>query len=192
MLIILLNARLFQAISGKRGSLIMTNKINFADFSDKNVVSGLERILILDKSQFEGLPQGKIKLDGVKISLVDNDNKSTNIENVRYYEFNGTDVAQIDAINSVKGLSEALKKQMIANVPRVYFRVLINDRDGNLLDNAQENFEFITSNSLDTAPNNKVLDGLDWAVTWQYLDSYHNILSLVVLSLKGVKVTLDK
>lgn len=170
----------------------MTNKINFADFSDKNVVSGLERILILDKSQFEGLPQGKIKLDGVKISLVDNDNKSTNIENVRYYEFNGTDVAQIDAINSVKGLSEALKKQMIANVPRVYFRVLINDRDGNLLDNAQENFEFITSNSLDTAPNNKVLDGLDWAVTWQYLDSYHNILSLVVLSLKGVKVTLDK
>lgn len=192
MLIILLNARLFQAISGKRGSLIMTNKINFADFSDKNVVSGLERTLILDKSQFEGLPQGKIKLDGVKISLVDNDNKSTNIENVRYYEFNGTDVAQIDAINSVKGLSEALKKQMIANVPRVYFRVLINDRDGNLLDNAQENFEFITSNSLDTAPNNKVLDGLDWAVTWQYLDSYHNILSLVVLSLKGVKVTLDK
>lgn len=192
MLIILLNARLFQAISGKRGSLIMTNKINFADFSDKNVVSGLERTLILDKSQFEGLPQGKIKLDGVKISLVDNDNKSTNIENVRYYEFNGTDVAQIDAINSVKGLSEALKKQMIANVPRVYFRVLINDRDGNLLDNAQENFEFITSNSLDTAPNNKVLDGLNWAVTWQYLDSYHNILSLVVLSLKGVKVTLDK
>ena len=81
---------------------------------------------------------------------------------------------------------------MIANVPRVYFRVLINDRDGNLLDNAQENFEFITSNSLDTAPNNKGLDGLDWAVTWQYLDSYHNILSLVVLSLKGVKVTLDK
>lgn len=192
MLIILLNARLFQAISGKRGSLIMTNKINFADFSDKNVVSGLERTLILDKSQFEGLPQGKIKLDGVKISLVDNDNKSTNIENVRYYEFNGTDVAQIDAINSVKGLSEALKKQMIANVPRVYFRVLINDRDGNLLDNAQENFEFITSNSLDTASNNKVLDGLNWAVTWQYLDSYHNILSLVVLSLKGVKVTLDK
>lgn len=192
MLIILLNARLFQAISGKRGSLIMTNKINFADFSDKNVVSGLERTLILDKSQFEGLPQGKIKLDGVKISLVDNDNKSTNIENVRYYEFNGTDVAQIDAINSVKGLSEALKKQMIANVPRVYFRVLINDRDGNLLDNAQENFEFITSNSLDTAPNNKVLDGLNWAVTWQYLDSYHNILSLVVLSFKGVKVTLDK
>ena len=170
----------------------MTKKINFADFSDKNVVSGLERTLVLDKSQFEGLPEGKIKLDGVKISLIDNNTKSTNIENVRYYEFTGMDVSQIDAINSVKGLSEALKKQMIANVPRVYFRVLINGRDGSLLDNAQENFEFITTNSLDTTPNNKVLDGLNWAVTWQYLDNYHNVLSLVVPSLKGAKVTNDK
>ena len=37
-------------------------KINFSDFSDKNVVSGLRRKLLLDSTQFEGIPEGKVQL----------------------------------------------------------------------------------------------------------------------------------
>lgn len=167
----------------------MTDLINFKDFSDKNVVSGLERTLVLDKSQFEGIPTGIVTLTAVKISRVDNDSKSTNFDNVKYYEFAGKDQAQIDAINAVKGLAPAMLKQMVANVPTVYFRVNIRDSKGVVHDNAQANFDFIQIHSLDTAPNNKKLNGLNFEVTWQYLDSYHNVLSLVVRNFDKVKVS---
>lgn len=162
-------------------------KINFNDFEDKNVVSIYERNLYLDKSQFEGLPTGKIKLDGVKISKVDTKSESINFDNVKYYEFSGRDVAQIEAIEAVKGLATALKSQMIANVPRVYFRILVNDK---LTDKAlaKSNFDFITEYSLDVNAKDKVLNGLKFEVTWKFSDQYHDVLGLVVPDLTGVKV----
>lgn len=160
-------------------------KINFSDFSDKNVVSGLRRSLLLDTSQFEGIPAGKVQLKMVKPSKIDAKNTSTNIENLKYIEFQAVDLSQIESIKAVKGLTESMRDQMIANIPRVYFRV---DLQGGNADNAQENFKFIVANNLESAPNNKILEGLKFGVTWQYDDPYHDVLGLVVTSFEGVKV----
>lgn len=160
-------------------------KINFSDFSDKNVVSGLRRKLLLDSTQFEGIPEGKVQLKEVKLSKIDTGNTSENLENLKYIEFQAVDLSQIESIKAVKGLAESMRNQMIANIPRVYFRV---DLQGGNADNAQENFNFIVANNLESAPTNKILTGLKFGVTWQFEDQYHDVLGLVVTDFNGVKV----
>lgn len=159
------------------------DKINFSDFRDKNIVSGLQRTLLLDQSQFEGLPS-EVLLKSAKVSRMDSDNSSETLDNVKYVEFSGVDQGQIDAIDKVTGIPDALKKQMLANIPPVYFRVNIK---GGKADNAKDNYDFIVANGL-TTPEGILLKNITWGVTWQYATSYNDILGLVVPDLTGVKL----
>lgn len=161
-------------------------KVNYSDFSDKNVVSSLQRTLYLDKDQFEGLPKGEIELKDVKISKIKPDEGNT-LENIKYYKFSALDIAQIRSVEKVaSALPENVKKQVLSNIPRVYFRVVLN---GGSAENAQNLFNFITSHNLDESVNGITLSGIDWKVIWCYEDSYHDVLTLVIDNFDKVKLS---
>lgn len=173
----------------------MDTKISYGDFSDKDVVSGLERILFLDKSQFEDLPEKEVKLKSVRVVKLDNDDKSERIDNIRYYDFTGENKAQREAVTAngkKSGMSQSMIDGFLRLIPKVKFRVEINDSDGKLLPGAQERYNFLVENGLIDAPNNQILSNLNYGVTWRYLDAYHNVLGLVVPDFKGVKVANGK
>lgn len=175
--------------------LLMDTKISYGDFSDKDVVSGLERILCLDKSQFEDLPEKEVKLKSVRVVKLDNDDKSERIDNIRYYDFTGENKAQREAVTAngkKSGMSQSMIDGFLRLIPKVKFRVEINDSDGKLLPGAQERYNFLVENGLIDAPNNQILSNLNYGVTWRYLDAYHNVLGLVVPDFKGVKVANGK
>lgn len=167
-------------------------KVNYSNFNDKEVVSSLQRSLYLDESQFEGLPSKKVTLKTVKVSKFDA-NKPNTIDNIKYYKFAAIDVEKINAVKKASAALDASMKaiveQMIANIPRVYFKVVI---DGGKADNAQNLFDFITSNNLDDNVNDVVLSNLKWHVTWAYEDAYHDVLTLVVDNFDKVTVTAGK
>lgn len=163
--------------------------VKYSDFNDKEVVSSLRRTLYLDNSQFENLPSGTIKLSDVKVSKIEPNNPDT-VDNVKYYKFSAIDTAQIEAIKKAGAtLPKNILEQMLANIPKVYFRVVI---DGGKAENAQKLFNFITSNNLDNNVTNISLSNLDWHVTWVYDDQYHDVLTLVVDNFDKVKITAGK
>lgn len=175
--------------------LLMDTKISYGDFSDKDVVSGLERTLFLDKRQFEDLPEKEVKLISVKVMKLDNNDKSEKIDNIKYYDFTGENKAQIETVRAngkKSGMSKSMLDGFLRLIPKVKFRVEINGSDGKLLPGAQERYNFLVENGLIDAPNNKILSNLNYGVTWRYLDPYHNVLGLVVPDFKGVKVTNGK
>lgn len=159
-------------------------KVNFSDFTDYHVVGPLKRKLFLDISQFDGIP-GAVELKSVKVQLLDR-NKGQTFENVSYYEFSASDFEQVKAIASMPGIPENVKAQLLANVPRVYFRVNIHGGED---ENAKKNFNFITGQGLDETVGGRILSGVKWAVAWQYGDQYHgDVLGLVIPDVDGIKV----
>lgn len=159
--------------------------VNFADFREKDVVSGLRRSLLLDKRQFNDLPTGTIVLKEVKTSKMDNDSNSSGLNNIKYYQLIGVDQSTIDQIKEAKGLPESIRRRMIASVPRVYIRAEVRGGKARL---GTEAFDFVAKYHLDTNPMNVALSNIDWGVTWQYADQYHDILGLVILNYADVKV----
>lgn len=163
--------------------------VKYSDFNDKNVVSSLRRTLYLDNSQFTNLPSGTIELSAVKVTKVDS-NKPAVLDNVKYYKFTAVDTAQIEAVKKAgTALPKDLLEQMLANIPKVYFRVVI---DSGNAENAQNLFNFITSNNLDNNVTGVSLSNLDWHVTWVYDDSYHDVLTLVIDDFDNVKIKARK
>ena len=168
----------------------MSEKINFHDFDNKNVVSRLVRTLYLDKSQFDDLPSGDaVELKTCRVKVMDPNSKSNNIENVKYYEFDAVDKAQLDTLlaglKNITGQVKLKMKTAFEEATKLTFKVNIQ---GGQAENAKELFDFVTAHSLDTNPNGRVLSGIDWKVTWSYLDQYHDVLALTVDSLADVKV----
>lgn len=168
----------------------MSEKINFHDFGDKNVVSRLQKTLYLDKSQFDDLPSGDaVELKTCRVKVMDPNNKGNNIDNVKYYEFDAVDKAQLDTLlaglKNITGQVKLKMKTAFEEATKLTFKVNIQ---GGQAENAKALFDFVTAHSLDTNPNGRVLSGIDWKVTWSYLDQYHNVLTLTVDSLADVKV----
>lgn len=166
------------------------NKVDYSDFEEKDIVSGLRRTLYLDPEQFDSLPSGdEVVLVGCKVSKMDSNVPTKTIDNIKYYEFAGYDNLTLKGLlASVKGLKgePLLKvKRAFENTVRLKFRVNIQ---GGKATNAQELFNFITGHNLDENPNNKTLSGLKWHVAWCFADQYHDVLTLVVDSLADVKV----
>lgn len=166
----------------------MTDKIDFQDFGNKNVVSNLRRSLYLDNSQFTGLPSSDdIELKACRVKKMTADD-SNNLENVKAYEFDAIDTAGLNALLGmvhVTGQKLEKVKKAFEDSSKLTFKV---DIQGGNAKNAKDLFNFVTMHSLDTNPNGRVLSGLKWHVEWVYLDQYHDILMLSVDSLADVKI----
>lgn len=172
-------------------------KVNFKNFANTDVVSSLQRKLILDKSQFEGLPSDTLELTGVRAVLHDKDNGNA-ISNIVRFDLIGRDTKALkemqDAIKVMpKSVPDGVKEAMLASVPdNVDIRVDITEYDGSFAENAQQNYEFIMNNDLLNNGIGKVLSGIQYGVTWGYAAKNRDKLSLLATDLSSVKIKDNK
>lgn len=159
------------------------DKISYGNFNNKDVVSGLQRKLALDKSQFEGLPQGAMQIEDVKVSSHDN-KREFSFNNLSYVRILARPIDMIKQIEAIKGMPAELRNQTIANIPLVSFKVEFNDDDA-----SRKNYEFLSEHGLFDNAKGKVLAGIEYIVTWDFLTQYGDILTLKVPDITNVKVS---
>lgn len=169
-------------------------KVNYKNFANTDMVGGLQRTLVLDKSQFEGLPSDTLELTAVRTQLHDND-EGLQISNVVRFDLIGRDIKAIKEMKDLvaklpKSVPEASKQQLLSSVPdNVDIRVDITNYDGTFAENAQQNYDFIVStHDLLNSGVGKVLSGIEYGVTWGYATRSRDKLALVATDLSGVKV----
>lgn len=172
----------------------MPDKVNYKNFANTDIVGSLERTLLLDKSQFTGLPSDTLEVTRVNITLVDREKQTQDMSNVRKFDVIGRD------IKALKQMQDTIKKMpkstppeiidaMLSSVPdNVDIRVDITNRDGSLAENAQANYDFFVRNDLISEGKGVVLTGIDYGVTWEYATAYKDKLSLRATDLSNVTV----
>lgn len=166
-------------------------KISYANFTDKDIVSGLQRQLGLDKSQFEALPEGAMQIEDVKLSL-DQDANKLSFETLHNIRILARPIDMIKQIEAVKGMPDELRNQMIARVPIVTFKLDFRDSKGKILGDevvARKNYDFLSQHGLFETGKGKVLRGIEYIVTWDFLTQFGDVLTLKVPDITNVKVS---
>lgn len=166
-------------------------KINYTDFGKRDLVSKYKYRLALNKDQFDGLPSGALTLINVKQQLVDQEAGNT-YENTKRVKLVAKQSETIEQVQSLKGLSEEVKDQLVANIPTVELSVDFHDGNGQLVDTAEvckANWDWFSSHGLFDRDLNRVLTDYEYIVTWVYGDAYGNVLSLKILDISHAKIS---
>lgn len=170
--------------------VILMDKISYANFSNKDVVSGLQRQLGLDKSQFSGLPEGAMQVEDVKLALAQDSKLSFDtLHNVRIL---ARPIDLIKQYEAIKGISDELRNQMISQIGIVTFKVDFHDSKGKVLGDetlARKNYDFLSKNGLLETGKGKILTGINYIVTWDFLTQFGDVLTLKVPDFTDVKVS---
>ncbi len=162
--------------------------VDYGSFENASVVGGLQRFLLLDKSQFTGLPSDTLQVKDLRVSLIDNDG-TQDIHNVSHVTIIGQDIKALKSIQkSIDMLPANLRSKLEAPMRRtvpnnVTFRIDFAKRDGTLVDYANANYDWLTSHSMFSSYRDRVISGIKYGVTWEYATRTRDKLALRVTNL---------